>query len=226
MSGVLAANTPVDELWEIVRPALEETLQLVTWTGLITIGVGLPLAVVLHNTSPSGLRPTPVVHLPLNGIVNFARSLPFLILMVLLIPFTRLLVGTTIGVAGSIVPMSVAAIPFAARLLETNLREVPPDVLRVGRASGGSVFGVVSRVQLPEAVPAMIGNLTLLVITIIEISAVAGTLGGGGIGDLAVTYGYTRFDTTVLVACAVILVISVQLVQLVGDLLARRLDHR
>jgi ABC-type methionine transport system permease subunit len=162
------------------------------------------------------------VNASLGWLVNLGRSLPFLILMAAIIPFTRLLTGTTIGIPAAIVPMVIAGTPFFARLVENSLRDVPHSATQVGRASGGSPWQIIRTVQLSEAWPAIIGNITINTIGMIEYSAIAGTIGAGGIGYVAVTYGYLRFDHTVMVATIVVLVVTVAVIQFVGDRLARR----
>jgi ABC-type methionine transport system permease subunit len=226
MSGlVFLAATPWDEMWPLVGPALKQTLQMVGAVLIIALVVGTPLALALHNTSPRGLFPQAVVHNVLGAIVNVGRSIPFLILMAALIPVSRAIVGTTIGVEGAIVPLSLGAIPYYARLMEATLREVPPPVIEVGRASGGTRLQTMLKVQLPEAVPGLISNLTIAIVAVIEYTAIAGAIGAGGIGYLALSYGYNRFDGNVMLACVVILVAFVQVTQFAGDRLARAMSR-
>ncbi|MEV4422486.1 ABC transporter permease subunit, partial [Patulibacter sp. NPDC049589] len=175
-----------------------------------------------HNTGPDGLAPNPPVHRALGAVLNLGRSLPFLVLMAAIIPFTRLVAGTTIGVWAAVVPMSVAGVPFFARLAENALRDVPAEATRVGRACGGTVLQVVRTAQVGEAVPGLIGAVTISTIAMIEYSAIAGSIGAGGVGYVAVAYGYQRFDGHAMVGAVVLLVLTVAVVQLVGDLLARR----
>jgi ABC-type methionine transport system permease subunit len=217
----LATSTPVNELWPLVWPAFLQTLQMVGAVLVIALAVGTPLALLLHNTSPKGLYPRPTVHNVASVIVNFARSLPFLILMAAMIPITRAVAGTSIGVAGAIVPLSIGAIPYYARLMEATLREVPPAMIEVGRAAGGSRLQTMLKVQLPEAVPGLISNLTIAIVNVIEYTAIAGAIGAGGIGYLALSYGYNRFDGNVMLACVVILVAFVQVTQFAGDRFSR-----
>lgn len=227
MSGLLVATaTPWNEMWPLLGPALWETVQMVLAVLGISLLVGTPLAVVLHNTAPDGLFPHPGIHLPLGWIVNLGRSLPFLILMAAIVPFTRLVAGTSIGVAGAIVPLSVGAIPFYARLVEATLREVPREVLEVAEVSGGSRWQTIWKVQAPEALPGIVSNLTIAVVGIIEYTAIAGAIGAGGIGYLALSYGYNRFDGNVMLATIVLLVLFVQVVQFTGDRLARAVARR
>ena len=225
-SVVLAISTPVEELPELFLPALQQTVQMVGITVILAILLGTPLAVILHNTAPSGLFPNPAVNAVAGWVVNLGRSLPFLVLMAAIIPFTRFVVGTSLGVQAAAVPMTLAATPYVARLIENSLRDVPPDVVEVGRASAGSNFQIIRKVQLHEAVPTIIGALTIALIGILDMSAIAGAVGAGGIGNLAIAYGYNRFDNTVMITTVIALVVLVQVIQLVGDLAARLTNRR
>lgn len=208
-------------------PAFVETLAMVGISGLATVVLGLPLGVVLFVTQPGGLAQHRALNLVLSGIVvNITRSIPYAILMVTLIPFTRLLVGTSIGPIAAAVSLTIAAVPFFARLVETALREVHPGKLDAAHAMGSTRFQTVWKVLLPEALPGLVAGLTTTVVALIGYSAMAGLIGGGGLGRLAYNYGYQRFQPEVMVVVLVILVLLVQLVQWVGDVLIRRLDHR
>ncbi|GAA4963221.1 methionine ABC transporter permease [Kineococcus glutinatus] len=215
-------GTPLADLPALLLPAYGQTLLMVGIVMALVVALGTPLGVVVFNTGPGGLFPAPRAHTALSWVVNLGRSLPFLILMAAIIPVTRLLVGTTIGIPAAVVPMTVAGVPFFARLVENALRDVPVSVTEVARVSGGSPWQVVRRAQLHEAVPAIIGSATVNTIAMIEYSAIAGTIGAGGIGYVAVTYGYQRFDHSVMVATIVVLVATVAAVQFAGDRLARR----
>jgi D-methionine transport system permease protein len=218
---VLAASTPWPDIWELLGPAVTETLQMVGAVLVIALVVGTPLAIVLHNTAVDGLFPAPRLHAVLGWIVNLGRSLPFLILMTAIIPLTRLIAGTSIGVIGAIVPLSVGAIPYYARLVESTLREVPREVIEIAQASGATRAQIVRKVQLPESVPGIISNMTIALVAMVEYTAIAGAIGAGGIGGLALSYGYNRFDTNIMVATVVLLVIFVQVIQFGGDQLSR-----
>jgi len=222
---LLATVTPVDQLPDLLLPALRETLTMVGVVMVLVVSVGTPLGVLLHNTGPRGLFPRARVNAPLSWVANLGRSLPFLVLMATIIPFTRLLTGTTIGIWAAIVPMTVAGIPFFARLVENGLREVPSEVTDVARASGGSTMQIILKAQVSEALPALVAGVTLNSIAMLEYSAIAGTIGAGGIGFVAITYGYQRFDTNVMLATVLILVVLVQIIQFSGDRIARRLKH-
>ncbi|WP_327085225.1 ABC transporter permease [Nonomuraea sp. NBC_01738] len=215
-----------DELWPLLQEGAGQTLQMVLLATLFTVLLGLPLGVALVVFDKQGLRPLPVVQSVLGFVVNVGRSLPFIVLMIAIIPFTRLVVGTTIGTAAVVVPLTVGAVPFFARLVETALREVGSDVVQAAQAMGASRTAIVAKVLLPEARAGIVSAITVTVIALIGYSAMAGTVGGGGLGDLAIRYGYQRFETLVMIVTVVLLVVLVQLIQSLGDRVARRLSHR
>jgi ABC-type methionine transport system permease subunit len=223
MTETLLANAtvPVGELPGLLLPALLDTLIMVGIVMAIVVLVGVPLGALVHNLAPGGLFENPALHSVLSWFISIGRSLPFLILMASIMPFTRFITGTNIGIAAAVVPMSLAGIAFFTRIVENSLRSVPPSAVQVARASGGSHLQIIRTVQLSEAVPSIIGGLTINVIAMIEYSAIAGTIGAGGIGYVAVTYGYQRFDQGVMLATIVILVVTVAAVQLIGDALVR-----
>ena len=218
-------NTPWPEIPALLLPAYAETWAMVGIVMAITIIVGGAIGVVLFNASPRGLFPNASLYGVLSWIVNIGRSLPFLVLMAAIIPFTRLITGTTIGIAAAVVPMAIAGIPFFARLIENALRDLPSDVMSVGIVSGGSLGQVIRTTQVGEALPTIVGAVTINVISMIEYSAIAGTIGAGGIGYLAVTYGYQRFDTNVMIATIIALIVTAQLVQFVGNRIAAALTR-
>ncbi|WP_295118219.1 methionine ABC transporter permease [uncultured Leifsonia sp.] len=224
MSGiVLASSTPPDQIPGLVLPALGDTLIMVGITMSIVLVVGIPLGAAIFNAAPGGLFPNRFLHTVGGWIINLGRSLPFLILMAAIIPFTRLLTGTNIGIPAAVVPMTIAGIAFFTRIVENALRAVPREYARVAIASGASTLQVIRTAQLAEAVPSIVGGFTINTIAMIEYSAIAGTIGAGGIGYVAVTYGYQRFDHLVMLATIVILVATVALVQFFGDRIVRRL---
>ncbi|NUW34046.1 ABC transporter permease [Nonomuraea sp. SMC257] len=215
-----------DEMTPLLWEAAGQTAQMVGWSTLFTLLFGLPLGVALVVFDRGGLRPLPALRSVLGMLVNVGRSLPFIVLMIAIIPFTRLVVGTTIGTAAVVVPLTVGAVPFFARLVETALREVGSDVVQAAQAMGASRTTIVRKVLLPEAFPGLVAGLTVTVVALIGYSAMAGTIGGGGLGDLAVRYGYQRFETLLMIVTVVVLVVIVQVVQSLGDAVARRLSHR
>jgi D-methionine transport system permease protein len=188
--------------------------------------IGIPLGVLVVVTAPDGLKPHRAFNRVLGWIVNIGRSIPFIILLVALIPFTRFVVGTSLGVPGAIVPLVVSASPFVARMVEQSLREVDGDLIEAAQSFGASTWQIVYKVYLPEALPSLIRGAAITFITIFGYSAMAGTVGGGGLGDIAIRYGYQRYQNNVMIATIVILVVLVQLIQTAGDVSARRLDKR
>jgi D-methionine transport system permease protein len=212
----------LDRLWQ----GLVDTGLMVGVSSLLALILGIPLAVVLVTSGRGGLFEAPALNRLLGGLVNLFRSVPFLILMVALIPFTRLLVGTTYGVWAAVVPLTIAATPFFARIAEVSLREVDHGLIEAAQAMGCRRWHIVWHVLLPEALPGLIGGFTITVVTLINSSAMAGAIGAGGLGDLAYRYGYQRFDTQVMVTVIVVLIVLVTLIQLSGDRLARHFNRR
>jgi D-methionine transport system permease protein len=217
--------TPWPDVDELLLPALGETVRMVGVVMAVVVLLGGPLGLLIFNTSPLGLTPHRAVHVSISWIANLGRSLPFLVLMAAVIPVTKLVFGTTIGFKAAIIPMSVAGVAFFARLTENAVREVPRDLLDVGLATGASRWQIMSGIQLREALPGLAAGLTLNIIAMIEYSAIAGAIGSGGIGYLAVNYGYRRFDNTIMIACIVVLILLVQAIQFTGDRAVRALTH-
>lgn len=208
-------------------PAFLETLQMVAISSLVTVVVGLPLGVALYTTSRGAMSENRPLNFVLSGIVvNLTRSVPFAILMVALIPFTRWLVGTALGPIGASVSLSIAAIPFFARLVETSLRDVHVGKLDAAHAMGSTKAQTIIKVLLPEAKPALVSSITTTVVTLVGYSAMAGLIGGGGLGRLAYNYGYQRYQADVMLVTLVVLVLIVQAIQLVGDKITSAVDHR
>ena len=214
------------EMQSLLTQACQDTLTMVGWAVLIAVLGGLPLGVLLVLTDKGGLLANAVVNKVIGAVVNVGRSLPFLILLIALLPFTRWVIGTTIGAQAMIVPLAVGAIPFFARLVETSVREVDHGLVEAVQSMGGSTWTVVRKALLPEALPSLISGLTTTVIALIGYSAMAGTIGGGGLGDVAIRYGYQRFETGLMLVTIAVLVVLVAAVQLVGDLAARAVSHR
>jgi D-methionine transport system permease protein len=206
--------------------AFLESLIMVGTAGLFAFAAGIPLAVVLVTTGAGGIYERPRLNRVLGSIINGFRSTPFIILLVALIPFTRLIVGTSIGLWAAVVPLSIAATPFFARIAEVSLREVDHGLVEAAQAMGASRWQIIVYVLLPEALPGIIRGFTITLVSMIGSSAMAGAVGAGGLGDLAMRYGYQRFDTTVMVSVIAILIVIVTLVQSTGDLIASRFDRR
>jgi D-methionine transport system permease protein len=224
-SHALALGTPWSGVPALVLPAFGQTAEMVGIVMAIVVLLGGPLGLLIFNTSPHGLAPHARVNAAVSWIANLGRSLPFLVLMATIIPFTQLVVGTTIGIKAAIIPMSLAAIPFFARLMENAIREVPRDVLDIGIASGASRWQIIRSIQLTEALPGIVAGLTLNVIALIEYSAIAGAIGAGGLGYLAVNDGYEQFDSTIMITCIALLILIVQVIQFSGDRAVRSLLH-
>lgn len=212
----------IDRLWQ----GLLDTLMMVGVSSLAALLLGLPLAVVLLITDKQNLFANPLLNRLLGWVVNLFRSVPFLILMVALIPFTRMVVGTSYGVWAAVVPLTLAATPFFARIAEVSLREVDKGLVEAAQAMGFHRRHIIWHVLLPEARPGIVSGFTITLVTMINASAMAGAIGAGGLGDLAYRYGYQRFDSQVMLTVIVVLVALVTVLQLCGDRLSRRLNHR
>jgi D-methionine transport system permease protein len=193
---------------------------------VLTLILGIPLGVLLYLSGKGRLAANPVLNAVLSLIVNMLRSVPFIILLIVMLPVTVLLVGTSLGVAGAIPPLVVGAAPFYARLVETALREVDKGVVEATQAMGGSTFQIVTRALLPEAMPGIIAGATVTAIALVSYTAMAGVVGAGGLGDLAVRFGYQRFQTDVMVVTVVLLLVLVQILQMIGDRLVAKVSHR
>ena len=233
MNPFLKAFTPekLSEAWEIVvrdfPHELWVTLYITLLSTLFAIIIGLPLGVILVTGDENGIRPLPKPLMKaLNVIINFLRSVPFLILMVMVIPLTRAIIGTSIGSVASIVPLVVAAFPFVARLVESSLRELDPNIIEMAQSMGSSTMQIIFRVMLPESVPSLVTNFTLAITTILGYTAMSGAMGGGGLGKIAINYGYSRYKYAVLYLAVIVLVLLVQIFQTIGTRLAARLDKR
>lgn len=211
---------------DLLVQATQATLYMVAVSGLIGTAIGLPLGVFLATSRSGELFAAPWLNQALGLVVNAARSTPFIILVVAIIPFTRLIAGTSIGTNAAIVPLTVAAAPFIARLIEAAIREVDQGLVEAARAMGASPLQIVWKVLLPEALPAITLALTLAVVSLLGYSAMVGAVGGGGLGDLGIRFGYQRFMPEVMAAVVIVLILLVQAVQSAGDRLARRLDKR
>ncbi len=214
------------QLIALLFDGLLETLVMVGVSGGIGALFGIPLGVILILTDRGGILQNLTVNRTLGLIINAARSTPFIILMVAIIPFTRLVAGTSIGTAAAIVPLTIAAIPFIARLVETALREVPSGLIEAADAMGATPLQIVVKVLLPEALPGIVAGMTITFVSLIGYSAMAGAVGGGGLGDIGIRYGYQRFLPEVMLAVVLVLIVFVQGVQSAGDRLVRKLSHR
>lgn len=214
------------EMLELFLTAFGETLFMVGVSGVLGAALGLPMGVLLHLTDERGVMPRPLFNRITGVIVNAVRSTPFIILLVAVIPLTRFFVGSSIGTSAAIVPLTLAAAPFVARLVETALREVDRGLIEAAQAMGATTWQIVRKVLLPEAFSGIVAGLTITFVSLVGYSAMAGAIGGGGLGDLGIRYGYQRFLPEVMLAVVLILIVFVQLVQSLGDRLVRRLSHR
>ena len=210
----------------LLSKALGETVYMVVVSMIVATIIGVPLGVLLHTTSKGQILESPAINRTVGAVVNAVRSIPFIILLVAIIPFTRLLVGTAIGTTAAMVPLVIAAIPFIGRQVETSLKEVPFGLVEAAQSMGATPAQIIWKVLLPESMSSIVAQLTTVIISLVGESAMAGAVGGGGLGDLAIRYGYQRFRPEIMLATVIILIVLVQLVQFVGNTLAKRLDKR
>lgn len=211
-----------DSLWQ----ATLETFYMIGISAGVAVLLGLPLGLLLVMTSPGNVLKASRLNQALSAIVNTGRSFPFIILLVVLTPLTRIIVGTSIGSTAALVPLTLAAIPFFARIAETSILEVDKGLIEAAEAMGCNYWQIVLKVLIPEAMPSIILGITILIVSLLNSSAMAGAVGGGGLGNLAIQYGYQRFDVGVMFATIVVLILLVQLIQLLGDLLARQMRRK
>ncbi|MDF7673708.1 ABC transporter permease [Acetobacteraceae bacterium ESL0709] len=209
------------QILDVILNATLQTLEMVFASTALAVLFGLPLALFLITTGPKGLYRLPFIPRLVGIIIDALRAVPFIILLVLLIPVTRFIAGTSLGTEAAIVPLSIAAIPYFARLAEVAIRDVDPGLIEAVRAMGGSRLTIMRCVMIPEALPGLIGSLTVTLITLVGASAMAGTIGAGGLGDLAIRYGYQRFNTTIMLWVVAVLIVMVCLIQLVGSIMTR-----
>lgn len=209
----------------LINHATWQTLEMVFVSAFFAVLCGLPLGVILFVTRHADLLKRPVLHSTVGFIVNVVRSIPFIILLVAITPLTRLIVGTSIGTTAAMVPLALSAIPFFARLTESAISEVPVGLIEAALSMGASIFQIVRRVLIPEARAAIVRGITLTLITLVGYSAMAGAIGGGGLGNVAIMYGYERFEVRVMIITVVILIAMVQIFQWCGDYIAKRLAH-
>lgn len=213
-------------MWKLVSTATYQTLAMVFFSTLFSLVLGFPLGILLTITSPEdqgGIIPHALLNNILGRIVNILRSFPFIILMILLFPLARLILGTSIGTSATIVPLSIAAAPFVARVIESALKEVDPGVVQAARAMGSTNTQIVFKVMIPEAMPSLVSGVTLTIINLIGYSAMAGAIGGGGLGDLAIRYGYQRFRGDVLFVSVIIILVLVEIIQVIGNKISAKL---
>ena len=213
----------MSQIFVLVGQSSLQTLEMVFFSTLFSLVLGFPVGVLLYITNPTGISPSPILNQVLSRIVNVLRSFPFIILMIVLFPLSRLMLGTSIGTEATIIPLSIAAAPFVARVIETALSDVDSGMIQAARAMGSTNWQIIYKVVIPEAFPSVISGITLTIINLIGYSAMAGTIGGGGLGDLAIRYGYQRFRTDVMVAAVVVILVLVELIQFVGTVLVNKM---
>ncbi|WP_249976980.1 methionine ABC transporter permease [Vreelandella olivaria] len=213
-------------MFDLILQATLDTLYMVAISGVISTLLGIPLGVMLYVTRPRQILAMPVLNQTLGIITNIGRSIPFIILMVAIIPFTRMLVGTSIGINAASVPLTIAAIPFVARLIEGALNEISPGLIESAQSMGATPWQIICKVLIPEARGGIITGLTITLVTLVSYSAMAGAVGGGGLGDLGIRYGYNRFNPTIMLITVIILVVMVQGFQSLGDYLVRKTDRK
>lgn len=214
------------EMWKMLFDSFLETLEMVAIAGCIGAAIGIPLGVLLFSTSPKGIRPAGAFNRVTGIIVNAIRSTPFIILLVAIQPLTRLIVGTSIGTAAALVPLTIAAAPMISRLVESSLREVDRGLVEAALSMGATDLQIVSKVLLPEALPGIIAGITIALVSLVGASAMAGAIGGGGLGDLAIRYGYQRFMPEIMYTVVIVLILFVQGMQSLGDWTVRKVSHR
>ena len=227
----VTGNKTIQEIWRVTKEempfAIFETFYVTILSTVFSLILGLPLGVLLVVGDKKGILPFPRWLMSfLNVLINLLRSVPFLILMIMVIPLSRLIVGTSVGTVATIIPLVFAAFPFVARLVETSLREVNPNIIEAAQSMGASPFQIIVKVRIPESVPSLVSNVTIAVTTILGYSAMSGVIGGGGLGQIAINYGYYRYQYATMVVAVILLIVLVQIFQSIGTALAKKLDKR
>lgn len=211
---------------DLLLPAIGETLLMVFLSTVMSLAIGLPIGVVLLLTEKGGLWERPNLSAVLGTVVNIMRSFPFLILMIVIIPFTRLLVGTSTGTMATVVPLTISAIPFVARVVESALREVDHGLIEAAQSMGSTTFNTITKVLIPESLPSITSGITLTIINLIGYSAMAGAIGGVGLGDLAIRYGYHRYEVGIMIVSVVVIILLVQLIQMLGNRISIGINNK
>ncbi|WP_297392573.1 methionine ABC transporter permease [uncultured Peptoniphilus sp.] len=216
----------MERIIDIVLPAIPETLVMVLASTIIALLIGLPLGIILTNTRPGGLNESAKVYSVLDGIINVLRSFPFVILMIVVFPLSRLIVGKSYGTAAMIIPLSLSAAPFVARLMEGYFIQVDSGIIEAAKSMGSTNKEIIFKVLIPEAMPMVVSGITMTLINVIGYSAMAGVMGGGGLGDVANRYGYQRNEPLILWSAVIVIIILVQIVQFIGNKIADNIDKR
>lgn len=210
----------------LLLKSLAETLYMLSISAVLAAIIGIPLGILLVVTEKNNTLSCSMLNKPLSFLINMVRSIPFIILMVAIIPLTRLVAGTSIGTTAAIVPLTLAAIPYTARMVETSIREIPFGLIEAAESMGATPIQIICKVLIPEALSSVIQNITVVIVTLIGSSAMAGTIGGGGLGDLAIRYGYQRFQADVMIATILVLIVIVQLIQWAGNFLSKKVNKK
>ena len=216
----------MENLVELLYKPLVETLYMIGVSMIFSVIIGLILGTVLVVTSENHIMPSKIINTILSNVINITRSFPFIILLIVLFPLTKLIVGTKIGTTAAIVPLSFAATPFFARMVETALRDIPWGIIEAALAMGSTPMQIIIKVMIPEAMPSIIQAVTTTTIGVLGYSAMVGSIGGGGLGDLAIVYGYQRWRTDIMVITVIVLIVLVVIIQLIGDFISRKIDKR
>lgn len=207
----------MDKIISLLLPAFNETIYMVSFSVIFSLIIGIPTGILLYVTKPGNILPMNKLNKVLDLIINIGRSFPFIILMILVLPISRFIIGTTIGSTASIVPLSISAAPFVARIIEGAVSEVDRGIIEASISLGASKFEIITKVLIPEALPSLIHGITLTIINLIGYSAMAGAIGGGGLGDVAIRYGYQRFQVDIMIISVISIIILVQIVQFTGN---------
>ena len=227
MEGIQeTVTTFIDTYGQLMLKGTVDSIVMTSVSVFLAYVVGIPLGVVLVLTAKNGLHPKPVLNAVLGWVVNVMRSIPFIILLVLIIPFTRAVVGTSLGVPGAIVPLTVSAIPFVARMVEQSLADIDGSLVEAGQSFGANTWQLVTKVYLKESMPSLIRGAAITFISLFGYAAMAGCVGAGGLGDIAIRYGYQRYKPDVMIVSVVLCIILIQIVQMIGDGIAQRVDKR
>ncbi len=215
-----------EQIFNLLFSATLDTLIMVGVSAFFACLIGIPVGILLHLSKAEGIMANPALNNALSVVVNVGRSVPFIILLVAIIPFTRFVVGSSIGTAAMVVPLTVASIPFIARLIEGALLDVPAGLIEAAQTMGATPLQIVTKVLLPEALPGILNSITITLVTLVNYSAMAGTVGGGGLGDVGIQHGYIGFNPTIILLTVILLILMVQLIQTVGERMVSRVDHR
>jgi len=216
----------MDKIISLLLPAFSETIYMVSFSVIFSLLIGVPMGILLYVTKPDNILPMNKLNKVLDLIVNIGRSFPFIILMILVLPISRFIIGTTIGSTASIVPLSISAAPFVARIIEGAINEVDRGIIEASISLGASKFQIITKVLIPEAFPSLIHGITLTIINLIGYSAMAGAIGGGGLGDVAIRYGYQRFQVDIMVISVISIIILVQIVQFTGNSIVSKITAK